>query len=363
MRVLFMGMHRPGRSPSQRFRFEQYLPYLRDHGVECDVSFLLGPSDDRIFYGPGNALQKARIAATSLDQRRVETTRTHLDRYDAVYIQREALFFGPPIIERRIARSDTALVFDFDDAIWIHVISASNRWASSLKFAHKTREIVGLADLVLAGNPYLADFARDHRARRVEVIPTTIDTAYHVPNPHPRPADAPVCIGWTGSFSTLVHLEGAVRPLRRIQERYGDRVTLRVIGDGSYRNEALGLTGLPWRLDTEIQDLWPIDIGIMPLPDDEWARGKCAFKGLQYMALAIPTVMSPVGVNTDIVVHGENGFLASTEDEWVDRLSQLIEDAELRRRMGAAGRQTIIDGYSVLSQRDRYLSLFRSLAR
>ena len=119
------------------------------------------------------------------------------------------------------------------------------------------------------------------------------------------------------------------------------------------------MQSLPWRSETEVQDLGPFDIGIMPLPDDEWARGKCGAKGLQYMALNIPTVMSPVGVNTEIITHGQNGMLASTQQEWIDVLSQLIDSVELRQRLGAAGRETVVARYSVLSQRENYLSIFR----
>ena len=361
MRVLFLADHRPDRSPGQRFRWEQYLPYLRENGVECDVSFLLSPRDDKVFYGAGDVAGKARIALRALDQRRVESSRDYLERYDVVFVHRDALFFGPPIIERRIKKSRAKLVFDFDDAIWIHAVSKGNRLFGWLKFTGKTRSIVRMADAVIAGNEYLADFSREEGARRVEIIPTTIDTDEYTPAVAERDPSRPVCIGWTGSFSTIKHFEESLGALRRVKARFGDRVRFKVIGDGSYRNPELGIIGLPWRKETELDDLRDMDIGLMSLPDDEWSQGKCALKGLQYMALEIATVMSPVGVNADVVEHGVDGFLARTEDEWVDVLSRLVEDAELRKRVGEAGRRTIIERYSVLSQRDKYLSLMRSL--
>jgi glycosyltransferase involved in cell wall biosynthesis len=120
----------------------------------------------------------------------------------------------------------------------------------------------------------------------------------------------------------------------------------------------LSISGQAWRLDTEIQDLMSFDIGIMPLPDDEWTKGKCGFKGLQYMALEVPTVMSPVGVNTEIIDHGKNGFIANNETEWLAILSQLINDAELRKHIGQEGRKTIVNKYSKSANLNKYLSLF-----
>jgi len=135
-----------------------------------------------------------------------------------------------------------------------------------------------------------------------------------------------------------------------------------VIGDGRYRQPELGIQGVDWAAATEVRDLSEFDIGVMPLPDDEWARGKCGLKGLQYMALEIPTVMSPVGVNTEIIEDGRNGFLAAREDEWVEKLANLIESAGLRRELGQAARRTVEERYSVHSQRDRYVALLGRLA-
>ena len=138
-------------------------------------------------------------------------------------------------------------------------------------------------------------------------------------------------------------------------------IYFKVIGDGNYVQEELGIKGHAWKRDTEIPDLQEIDIGIMPLPDDEWAKGKCGLKGLQYMALAIPTIMSPVGVNTEIIQDGENGFLATTIQEWVDKLSQLIDSAALRERIGVNGRQTVLSSYSVEANKQQYLKYFKEL--
>ena len=136
---------------------------------------------------------------------------------------------------------------------------------------------------------------------------------------------------------------------------------IKVIGDGTYRNDALEIHGIAWNKQDEVKELSEMDIGIMPLPDDPWARGKCGLKGLQYMALGIPTIMSPVGVNTEIIQHGVNGFLASDTEQWVDVITRLIENRELREQIGEAARKTVIDKYSVVANRQVYLNAFNQL--
>ena len=170
-----------------------------------------------------------------------------------------------------------------------------------------------------------------------------------------------VCIGWSGSFTTIIHFQHAIPALLEIKKKYPDKVYFKVIGDGSYVNEELDIVGLPWRKETEIEDLSEIDIGLMPLPDEEWSNGKCGLKGLQYMALNIPTIMSPVGVNSEIIEHGKNGFLADGVEEWVDVMSQLIENADNMAEIGDAGRKTVEERFSVESQKNIYLEYLNGL--
>ncbi|HRP00683.1 MAG TPA: glycosyltransferase, partial [Flavobacteriales bacterium] len=194
----------------------------------------------------------------------------------------------------------------------------------------------------------------------VTIVPTTIDTDEY--RPASRGGEGPVCIGWSGSITTIQHFQYAIPALQRLKARFGDRITIRVVGDGSYRLPELGIEGLPWRRDTtELADLGAMDIGIMPLPDDEWAKGKCGLKGLQYMGLGLPTIMSPVAVNSEIITDGVDGFLATTTDEWVEKLTRLVEDADLRRRMGEAARRTVEQRYSVNAWKDRYVQHFDQL--
>ena len=163
-----------------------------------------------------------------------------------------------------------------------------------------------------------------------------------------RPVPSVPVIGWTGSFSTVQHLDTLRGALQELAHR--ERFRLRVIGTPEYDLEGVEVEAMPWRAQTEIEDLRPIDIGVMPLPDDAWSKGKCGLKALQFMALGIPTICSPVGVNTEIIHDGENGFIAGTEDEWLKKLGALLRSAELRKQLGQAGRKTVETRYSATIQ-------------
>jgi glycosyltransferase involved in cell wall biosynthesis len=355
--VLFAAVHPPGRAPSQRFRYEQYVEFLAEHGFRTTFAPVLKADDYGVLYGTGGYLRKGLIAGRGLARRLAEARR--LPHFDIVFIQREALQLGTSWFEALAARGRPRLVFDFDDAIWLQNVSNANRNLAWLKRPSKTSKLISMADLVIAGNAYLADYARPINPN-VSIVPTTIDTDDYVRDTTVTEAPG-VCIGWSGSLTTIQHFSLILPVFRRLQERYGERVRFKLIGDGNYCDDALGIRGQAWNASTEVRDLSEFDIGVMPLPDDDWARGKCGLKGLQYMALEIPTVMSPVGVNTEIIDDGVNGFLADGEDEWVDKISRLIESESLRRELGSASRKTVESRYSVRSQRDQYLNLLEGL--
>lgn len=355
-RILFIASHRPGRSPNQRFRFEQYLGHLEREGFECELSYLISEADDRMLYKQGNLMSKVAFVGRSIAKRRADVAR--MDRFDIIFVCREALMTRSTLFERAFRRGRAKMIYDFDDSIWLTNVSDANRRWSWVKDAGKTSKLIALADQVLAGNAYLADYARRYNAH-VTVMPTTIDTDEYLPRT--SRADGPVVIGWSGSLTTIQHFKHAAPALLQVRKKYGDRIAIRVIGDGSFRHEELGIHGLPWRKETELDDLRAIDIGIMPLPDDEWARGKCGLKGLQYMALAIPTLMSPIGVNSDIIQDGVNGFLPRSEAEWVEVISHLVEDAELRGAIGTAARRTVVEQYSLQAWHQRYVGFFNKL--
>ena len=353
-RVLFLAAHRFNRSPSQRYRFEQYIPFLEQHNFECHLSYLISEKDDKIFYAEGNTFKKLWILIKAILQR-VKDTFAYKN-YDIVFVQREAIMIGSSFFEKRIKKSRAKYIFDFDDSIWLMDTSEGNKKYEWLKNPEKTVRNIRYADMVFAGNSYLANYARSCNSH-IKIIPTTIDTDFH--KPLPKKNDT-LIIGWIGSHTTIKHFEYALAFLLPLKKKY-PQVEIRVVGDEEYVNESLNIQGIAWSSSTEVEMINTFSIGIMPLPDDEWAKGKCGLKGLSYMACEVPTIMSPVGVNTDIIEPGKNGFLASTTDEWIACLSELIEDAVLRESIGKAGRQTVLEKYSVISQQNKYLQAFAEL--
>ncbi|HYE16138.1 MAG TPA: glycosyltransferase family 4 protein [Pyrinomonadaceae bacterium] len=359
MRVLAIVPSIYDRNPSQRYRIEQWEPLLRERGVEITYKPFESRELNEVLYQPGRTAEKVRLVARALARRREDVRGARA--FDAVYILREAALLGPPWFERRVKRSGVPFVFDFDDAVFVPYRSPSNGYLSYLKFPGKTREICRMASHVMAGNDYLADYAREVNDR-VTVVPTTIDTEKYTVEPRP-PNSVPV-IGWTGSYSTAQHLQTLAGALRRLART--ERFRLRVVGSPGMRLEGfegVDVEQVAWRSETEVEDLRPLDVGVMPLPVDPWSRGKCGLKALQYMALAVPTVCSPVGVNSEIITDGVTGMLASTEDEWVEKLTLLLRSAELRERLGRAGRRRVEERYSAAVQAPRVFEIFESVAR
>lgn len=358
MKILFVAAHRRDRSPSQRFRFEQYLEYLSSKGWDVSFSYLLNQQADQVIYRPGNYFAKARIFIQAL-LKRYKDLRIAKEM-DIVFVQREAMMIGSTYFEKSFSRI-SRLVFDFDDSIWLPDFNPHQGILNKLKNPSKTAKIIKLCDLIIAGNEYLASYARKYNDN-VIIIPTTIDTDEYQ-RVNIKGKDQKICIGWSGSFSTIKHFETVIPALEAIKRKYGDQITFKVIGDGDYENKNLEISGIPWQKEIEIEELSEIDIGLMPLPDDEWSKGKCALKGLQYMALEIPAIMSPVGVNNDIIQEGKNGFLAKNIDEWIDRISLLIENPDLRLKLGKAGRTTVVEQYSVQANKEKYLAAFSDLTK
>ena len=356
-RILYVVPHRYNRCPGQRFRCEHFIPYLQNKGYSTTYSPLLSEWDDAYFYKKGAYFFKLIIVLKAFF-RRIRDVR-QASNYDIVFIYREAFMLGTTMFERAFAKKSCKIIFDFDDSIWLPDTSEGNQNLAWLKRPQKLNTICALADLVIAGNDFLAEYAKQY-ATNVVVIPTTINTNYHLPNTTPKKKDK-ICIGWTGTETTHKHLAILEPVLARLNVMFLNKLTYMIISNKPYNSSTIAFQWKQWSPETEITDLQDIDIGIMPLPNDEWSKGKCGFKGLQYMALEIPTIMSPVGVNTQIITDGVNGFLAETDDEWFDVLCELINNENTRKTIGTQGRKTIIKRYSVDAFVEKYIALFHKL--
>ena len=355
-RLLFVALHRPGRSPSQRFRFEQFIPFLQGNNWHCDYAYVLDEEGDKAFYTPGAYWQKAKVVIKGFLSRMSDIAKA--DQYDVIFIQRETFVTGSTFFEHRFARTKAKVVFDFDDAIWLLDISEGNKNLSWLKDPSKTKKIIALSDLVIAGNSYLADYAEGFNPH-VKVLPTVIDTDFYIPVP--KANSEVITIGWSGSQTTNKHFLLSEPWLRILKEKYGKRIRFVAVTERAIEMEGIDIETIYWDKEKEVENLNQIDIGMMPLPDDEWSKGKCGFKGIQYMSLGKPSVMSPVGLNPEIIEHGVNGYLPNTTEEWVDCLSKLIDSEALRQQIGQAGRQTIEARYSVHSAKGKLLQMLDDL--
>lgn len=358
-KILYIVQHRFDRSPGQRYRCEQYISFLEQNGFECTYSPIIVDADEDSHLYYGNIFQKLFLFLKGIFRRMRDVLRAK--NFDIIFIYREAFMTGTVLFEKLMHQRGNKIIFDFDDAIWKRDVSEGNKNLAWLKKPEKTNDIIALADLVFTGNQYLADYAKQFN-KNVVIIPSTIDlNYYHLPQKNSSDKSGKVVIGWSGSLTTIEHFKIILPVLKRIKEKYNAKVAFRVFGVPEYKNKELEIEGIAWTPENEVEQIALFDIGIMPLPDNEWARGKCGMKGLQYMALEVATIMSAVGTNKDIIQDGKNGFLALSEEEWFQKLSQLIDSKTLRKEFGKAGRKTVAEKYSSQAIRDNYLSYFQQL--
>ncbi|MDG1428817.1 MAG: glycosyltransferase family 4 protein [Crocinitomicaceae bacterium] len=353
-RIIFIAPYPTSQAPSQRFRFEQYLAILENDGFQVEVHPFLSAKDWAPLYKKGSFLRKGISMLRSFARRFGLLFK--LRKFDSIFIHREASMIGPPIFEFIIAKIlRRKYIYDFDDAIWLPNYSESNAKFHKLKAYGKVKRIIKWADKICVGNEYLKNYAVKYNPN-VQVIPTTIDLL----NVHNQVTDdnsEEIIIGWTGSHTTMSYLPIIAPVLERLAKNF--HFKFRVISNQPPSIHLENLEFIEWKKETEIEDLAAISIGIMPLKDNPWTQGKCGFKGLQYMALKIPSVLSNVGANKEIISHNNNGYLCDSEEEWYRTLCELIKNIELRKLIGENGYQTIKKNYSVTANKSKYLALFQ----
>jgi glycosyltransferase involved in cell wall biosynthesis len=342
-----------GSAPSQRFRVEQWLPDLEAAGVHVDLVPFADDHLSRLLREPGRPLAKTWRGLGAVGRRLWRCLGVR--RYDAVLVHRAACIMGPALVERVVRLLGRPIIFDFDDAIYLlHTSAANSRWGW-LKFPGKTAALCRLSSRVVVGNHFLAEYA-GRFSPHVAVVPSSVDTTLFVPRRRPSPSGK-VVIGWSGSTTSQTYLDEFVPLLRRLAALPG--VELRVHSDRRPDWEGIPVVWRPWAAATEADELAAFDIGIMPMPDTVWAKGKCAMKALLYMAMGVPAVCSAVGTNCEVIRHGENGLLATTTEEWLDVLTALARNPELRARLGDAGRRTVEEEYSMRACAARFAEVVR----
>ena len=329
-------------SPAPRYRVLQYLDFLRSRGVECEVRSLHRERYPLFYRWP----IVGKLYKTLVRGRRWFQI-GDAEQFDVVLQQRLTLPFSSAV-ERRLFRINPRVIFDFDDALY-----RTERGPDARRM-RVFNAVVGGSHTVVAGSRYLADRCR----REATVIPTVVDTERYRPREHRA---RPVTIGWIGTYSNLDNLRDIVPSLARVLERFPDS-RFHVVSDQNPKPELPRYEFTRWTKEAEIAGLQSFDIGIMPLRDTPWNRGKCAFKLIQYMAVGIPAVASAVGANVDVVLDGQTGFLVQDGTSWEDALMRLLEEPKLRAMMGSAGRRRCVECYSVQSQQDALLEVLRRSA-
>lgn len=351
--VLFVVPYPLKRAPSQRFRVEQFFPVLEDAGIHYRVESFLTESGWQALYRSGSAWQKI-LAVGGGFFRRFLMLFSGLSSYDFVFLHREATPVGPPLIEWLLAKVwHKRILYDYDDAIWMPDPSGFNR-AGWLKNYGKVGRICSWSYRVIGGNEFLCAFARKQGAA-VTCIPTVLDEHWGNGQVKQHGDHRPV-VGWTGSFTTLFYLNELVSVLQKLERELS--FDFLVIADQDPTLPLKNYRFVPWKRESEREDLLRIDIGVMPLTNNSWSEGKCGFKLIQYYSVGIPAIASSVGVNKQIISSASIGFLCSTPEEWEQALRQLIGSVALRAQMGAKGRENVMDHYSVRAQRDNFLGLF-----
>jgi glycosyltransferase involved in cell wall biosynthesis len=337
---------------SSRYRFYQYLPYLKNQDFEITIAPFLTNEYIKNLNSGFKDRQQAILAYIGRLQRLI--TDRH---YDLIWLEKELLPYLPEWFERLFI-GNIPYVVDYDDAQF-HIYDGHSSPLVRLLLGKKIDRVMAHAQAVIAGNEYLALRARQAGAKRVEIVPTTIDLDRYSLKPPTDPARSVVNIGWIGSPATTYFLKELTPIFKDIARRYPCEFTF--VGASEWPEIAdLNLRIPTWSERTEVEDIKTFDVGIMPLSDTPWARGKCGIKLIQYMACGLPVVGSPVGVNCDIIEHGVNGFQATTTTEWLDALATLAVDPQLCQQMGAKGRAMVEERYCLQVTAPQLAHILRS---
>lgn len=354
MKVLFLGRYED-MGASTRLRSLQYLPYLKKDGIEVTVSPLLSNEYLRQLYTTRSRSLAPMMQSYFRRFRQLLTT----GQYDLVWIEKELFPMLPAWAERYLVRKP--YVVDYDDATF-HFYDQHPKGIVRRLMGRKIDVVMKNAALVVAGNDYLAQRAKQAGAKRVENIPTVIDLEKYPYEQNSSQNDTPFTIGWIGSPATAKYLKMIQPALKLFCDSHSD-VQIMLIGAGDIDLSDLPIQNVAWMEDTEVANVQQMDVGIMPLPDDHWERGKCGYKLIQYMACGKPVIASPVGVNQEIVKEGVNGFLAQNTEEWVAAFKTLYEDVSLRGHMGGSSRKIVEGRYCLQVTAPKLSELLQSASK
>jgi glycosyltransferase involved in cell wall biosynthesis len=355
VRVLFLTKY-PIEGASSRYRVFQYLPFVKSAGIDYEVqSFMTTAMYRSMNAGSSTILKFLRTIVASI--RRIATVR-RVRNFDLVFMQRECLPFGPPFLERYLLSKGIRTIFDYDDALFIFRKSAHTPAADFFKQPERVLRIFKSVNCVLAGNEWLRSQAAPH-CPDVRVFHVAEDLERF--KPRTGPEREVVTIGWLGSPSTEKYLNLIREPLRQICARHPN-VRVKIVGGGEFSDPAIPVDQVRWSLEREVDDLHSFDIGVMPLPQEEWSLGKSGGKARTYMAVGLPVVCTDIGFNRELVRDEETGFLVTSIDEWTQTLERLVTDPALRSRVGRAARREVEERFSLVKLGPQFVSILKDVA-
>lgn len=352
MKILFWVPY-PTEGASNRYRVEQYLPFLNKEGINYYVHHFWNQAAYKILYKKGKIILKTYFLLRGTLSRLLDLA--CIFYFDIVFIHREAYPLGGEFFEKILFKLKKPYIYDFDDSIYLLSSSSTNKFITNFKKPHKINKIIKMASCVVAGNKHLADFSMCHN-KSTYILPTPIDTEKYFP--FPKVNSGEIVIGWIGSGTTSQFLDLIKEPFISLSKKFNN-IRLVIIGGSFSIKGHTNIINIPWSMSDEIACLRMFDIGIMPMPENDWTKGKCGFKAILYMSMGIPCVCSPVGVNKEIINDNENGYLAGSGEEWISKLSKLIADLELRIKIGTAGRRTIEKKYSVNVNAPKFIDIIK----
>jgi glycosyltransferase involved in cell wall biosynthesis len=344
---------KPVESPDARYRILQYIDPLKEQGILVNHRSLYGSRFFDWHQKPGRTVVKI-LTYLFFYFRRILDLLIHVRRYDVIWVGRELSPVGPPALERLLFKLGKPVVLDIDDALFQKEALNKGFVHNTLRNFKKFEAIAPGFNTIVCGNQYLADYFMQFSSR-VRIIPTVVNTSHH-DQVFPSSSKS-VRIGWIGTPSNYDHLHILKESIEKLSRRY--RIEMVLVGLNRKLDWSTDcIRYIPWELSSANDYFSEFDIGVMPLLPIEFAKGKCAFKAIQYMASGLPVVASPVGTNLDVVQDGVNGYLADSESEWQEKLSLLIENPELRKRLGTSGRKIAREQYSITAHLPGYVQIF-----
>ena len=343
----------------QRLKYEQYIDHWEDEGYEVIISpFMDMPMWD-IVYTSGNYFPKFIGTMKGYIRRVLDLFRAR--HYDVVYVFMWVTPIGTSFFERLICFLSRKIIYDVEDNVMMERSNNLNPFVKLLKGRGKTNYLIKNVDHVITSSPFLNDYCLNlNRRRACTYISSSINTEKFLPS-NTYSNDNKIVIGWTGTFSSKVYLDLLADVFVRLSKKCDFK--LRVIGNFQYEMKGIDLEVIQWTKKNEVKDLQGIDIGVYPLIDNQWILGKSGLKAIQYMSFGIPTVATSVGTTPKIIKHKINGWLVNNDDEWIEALQTLIENAQLRRKIGEEARLTILNNYSTNIIKLKYISILNNLVK